>query len=159
MLVKTSEEKVLQENLGKISDMVNDMYGYKPIPRKAVLYFVKNKNQEYTDLLDAYNDASMGLKLIVQYETMANEKLTKALGLWKTAFAQSDLANNDARIDKDVALAIAFNMLEVNFATKNFTDGFATLDAMNKIELSKKETKRKEEFQNLFLELKKRKKN
>jgi len=159
MLVKTSEEKVLQENLGKISDMVNDMYGFKPIPRKAVLYFVKNKNQEYTDLLDAYNDASMGLKLIVQDETMANEKLTKALGLWKTAFAQSDLANNDARIDKDVALAIAFNMLEVNFATKNFTEGFATLDAMNKMELSKKETKRKEEFQNLFLELKKRNKN
>jgi len=101
----------------------------------------------------------MGLKLIVQDETMANEKLSKAIGLWKTAFAQSDLANNDARIDKDVALAIAFNMLEVNFATKNFTEGFATLDAMNKMELSKKETKRKEEFQNLFLELKKRNKN
>jgi len=157
MLIKTAEEKVLQDNLGKINDMVNNMYGYKPVPRKAVLYFVKNKNQEYTDLLDAYNDATMGLKMIVQDQQMANEKLQKALGLWKTAFTQADLANKDARIDQDVAIAIGFNMLEVNFATKNVTEGFAVLDAMNKMELSKKEQKRKEDFQTLFLELKKRK--
>ncbi len=100
----------------------------------------------------------MGLKLIVQDEEMANQKLNKALTLWKAAFAQADLANNDARIDKDVALAIAFNLLEVNFATKNVADGFATLEAMNKMELSKKETKRKEEYEMQFIELKKRKK-
>lgn len=159
MLVKTAEEKVLQNNLGKINDLVNSKYGYQPIPRKAVLYFVKNKDQKYTDILDAYNDASMGLKLIVQDETMANEKLQRALEKWKAAFAEADLTKKDARIDQNVAIAIGFNLLEVNFATKNITEGFSVIEAMNKMELSKKEKKRKDDFEMLFLELKKRKQN
>jgi len=157
MLIKTAEEKVLQANLNKINDMVNNMYGYRPIPRKCTLYYVKNKDQKYTDLLDAFNDASMGLKLIAQDEAMANVKLDKALKIWKAAFAETDLSSKDARIDKDVAIALGFNLLEVYFATKNVTDAFVTLDAMNKMELSKKEKKRKEEYEMLFLELKKRK--
>ncbi len=157
MLIKTTEEKIMQANLKKINDLVNSNYGYQPIPRKSVLYFVKNKDQKYTDLLDAFNDASMGLKLIVQDEAMATEKLTKALDKWKAAFAEMDLTDKNARIDQNVGIAIAFNLLEVNFATKKVMDGLSVLDSLNRMELSRKEKKRKEDFEMMFLELKKRK--
>ncbi len=157
MLIKTAEEKIMQANLAKINDLVNSKYGYQPIPRKAVLYFVKNKDQKYNDLMDAYNDASMGLKLIVQDEAMANEKLDRALGKWKAAFAEMDLSDKNARIDQNVAIAVGFNLLEVNFATKKVMDGLSVIEALNRMELSKREKKRKEDFEMLFIELKKRK--
>lgn len=157
--VKNAEEKVLQDNLSKIGNIINDMYGFKPLKRKGTLYFVKNKNGEYNDLMDAYNDASMGLKLLVKDETMAAEKLGKALTSWKTALSQADLANKDARIDKDVAIAVAFDILEVCLATADVTDAFPTLENMNKMDLSRREQKRKEEFEMAFIEMKKRKKN
>jgi hypothetical protein len=159
VFVKNAEEKILQENLTKIGNIINDMYGFKPVKRKGTLYFVKNKNGEYNDLMDAYNDASMGLKLLVKDETMAAEKLSKAMTSWKAALAQADYTNKDARIDKDVAIAIAFDIIEVCLATSNVTDAFPTLEAMNKMDLSRREQKRKEEFEMTFIDLKKRKKN
>lgn len=157
MFIKTAEEKCIQSNLAKINDLMNNMYGFKPMPRKAILYYVKNKDQEYTDLWEAFNDAKMGLKFISQDETMANEKLAKAIEKWKAAFLQADLTNKNARIDEDVAKAIGYNLLEVYFATKNTTEGFSIIESMNKMDLSKKEIRRKEEFELLYLELKKRK--
>jgi hypothetical protein len=109
--------------------------------------------------MDAYNDASMGLKLLVKDESMAAEKLGKALTNWKTALSQADYANKDARIDKDVAIAVSFDILEVCLATANVSDAFPTLESMNKMDLSRREQKRKEEFELAFIEMKKRKKN
>ena len=74
MLVKTYEEKILQENLIIINNIVNDKIGYKRVKRKIELSFVKSKDETYQDLLIAYNDASAGLKILIDDEINAKKK-------------------------------------------------------------------------------------
>ncbi len=156
LLVKTFEEKILQENLIFINNLVNDKIGYKRVNRKAELNYVKSKDETYQDLLIAYNDATAGLKLLVDDESSAKTKLNNAIDLWNKALLESDMKDKKARIDKDVTLAIYFNLLECYFATNNFAGSEKTINALNAIDLSSSKRKLKEDYEALFNDAKKR---
>ncbi len=66
MMKKTYEEKNMQDNLRLVNEMLNDKYGYGKVKRTALLYYVKSKNGEYSDLMSAYNDISSGLKILLE---------------------------------------------------------------------------------------------
>lgn len=156
MLVKTYEEKILQDNLNLINNLVNDKIGYKRVTRKVELSFVKSKDETYQDLLIAYNDASAGLKILIDDETNSKSKLDNAIQLWNKALLESDIKNKKARIDKDVTLAIYYNLLECYFATNDVANAEKTIASLNTMDLSSSKRKLKEDYEALINDLKKR---
>ena len=159
LLVKTSAEKVLQENLKFINTLLNDKYGFSKVKRTATLYYIKNDDALYQDMTTAFNEASSGLIMLQQDYTAAKGKLDKACGLWNAALKEADPNNKKARINKDVTLAIYFNLLEAYFAEGNVADGQNTLDKMNNINLSMSDRRTKIGYDMLFTELKGRQQN
>jgi hypothetical protein len=153
---KTYEEKILQENLTFINDLINNKYGFARINRKANLNFVKAKDEEYSDLMIAFNTAVSGLKLIVDDETTAKSKVLEAIAIWKKALETSDLSNKKARINTDVTISIYFNLLESFFAIGDANSGFLVIQKMNTLNLSTKERKLKDDYENSYNDLKKR---
>lgn len=156
MLIKTNEEKIFQNNLILINNVVNDKFGYKRTPRKVELYFVKSKDDTYKDLLIAFNDASAGLKLLIDDAAAAKAKLQSAIQSWNTALQESDIKNKKARIDKDVTISIYFNMLESFFALGDSVNAEKTIAALNGIDLSSSERKKKGDYEALINDMKKR---
>lgn len=155
-LVKTYEEKILQENLTLINNLVNDKIGFKRETRKTTLSYVKTKDEVYSDLLIAYNEALSGFKTIVDDEGSAKTKLLKANEAWNNALNESDPTNKKARIDKDVTLAIYFNLLESSFVMRDVSTADKIFATMNSMSLSNNERKQKEDYETLFNDLKKR---
>lgn len=155
-LVKTYEEKILQENLKFISDLVNDKIGYRRELRKTSLSYVKTKDETYRDLMIAYNDATSALKTLVDDEAGAKSKLSSAVEGWNNALKESDINNKKARIDKEVTTMIYFNLLEAYFAQRDAVNGEKTITALNALSLSNSDRKQKEAYEVLFNDLKKR---
>jgi len=155
MLVRTLEEKTFQSNLILINELVNDRFGYKNTLRKTELYYVKSKD-DYQDLLVAFNDASAGLKVLRDDPASAKAKLQSAIQAWNKALTESDVKNKKARIDKDVTVAICFNLLECYFALGDSVNADKTVAMLNTIDLSSGKRKQKEEYEALFNDLRKR---
>lgn len=155
-LVKTHEEKILQENLRFINELVNDLIGFRKVSRTTELNYVKAKGETYSDLMNAFNEASTGLKLLLDDPTAAASKLEKSIQQWETALKESNVADKKARIDKDVTIIICFNLLEVYFATANIEQGEKIIQMMNSISMSARERASKEAYELAFTDLKKR---
>jgi len=159
LLIKTNEEKVLQDNLRFINNMLNDKYGYSSIKKVATLYYIKNGDEGYTDLTTAFNEASSGLLMLQQDKISARAKLQKACDLWNTALKEVNMGDKKARINKDIALGIYFDLLETYFALGDAQGGEGTLEKLNTMSLANSDRKTKLDFDVLFAELKKRQQN
>jgi hypothetical protein len=156
LLIKTNEAKILQDNLTLINNLVNDKIGYKQTLRRTELYYVKSKDDTYKDLLVAFNDASAGLKILIDDPATAKAKLQSAAQAWNTALQESDVKNKKARIDKDVTIAICFNLLECYFALGDSANADKIVAQLNGIDMSSSKRKDKEDYEALFNDLKKR---
>ncbi len=152
-LIKINEEKILQENLTFLNSLVNDKFGFGLMKRNTSLSYVKNRSEEYTDLTTAFNEASTGLTMLGLDATNAKVKLQKAIAIWNTALQESDVNNKKARIDKEVTIAICFNMLETFFALSNVSDGIGVISRLNGFNLSGSERQRKNNYELLFADL------
>ncbi|MDB5158129.1 MAG: hypothetical protein JWR50_2836, partial [Mucilaginibacter sp.] len=129
------------------------------VPRTATLYYIKNDDVNYHDLTTAFNEASSGLIMLQQDYTTAKSKLNGACNLWNNALKEADPNNKKARINKDITLAIYFNLLEAYFAEGNVTGGQITLDKLNTVNLSMSDRRIKIGYDMLFSELKSRQQN
>lgn len=156
LLVKTREEQLFQDNLIFINDLINDKIGYQSTERSATLYYVKAKDDTYKDLLIAYNEASSGLKLLIDNNESANTKINNAVTAWQAAMLESNPSDKKARIDKDVTIAICFNLLECYFALGNTNAADAIFNQLNGMSLSYGERQRKDDMESAFNDLKKR---
>ena len=157
MLVKSTEEALLKENLKFLNHLVNDRIGYENTNRATTLDYVKSKNDSHTDVMEAYNNATVGLKSLTSNESLAKQKLTAAVDAFKAILTESDVYDKKARIDKDVTVAIYFDLLECYFALRNTTDAEATLKSLGQLDLSNRDKKQKEKFEALFMDLVNRK--
>lgn len=155
-LVKSFEEKILQENLIFINKLVNDKFGFIKDLRSTNLSFVKSKEDLYNDLLTAYNEGVIGFKTLVEDPASAIKKLEHAAEIWQNALIESDLENRKARIDKEVTTMIYFNLLETYFALKESENVDKLLGNLNTISLSNSDRKLKETYELLNVDLKKR---
>jgi hypothetical protein len=156
-MLKTMEDKILQDNLTAINHMVNDRIGFEKTDRKTEIFFVKSKNESHNDILDAYNAATLGFKLFGTSEEQGTLKLNEAINLWKTALLESEIDNKKARIDKDVTIALYYNLLEAYFVLRNTTDADGILTTMGRMDLSNRDKKDLEKYNELYLNLKLRK--
>jgi hypothetical protein len=157
LMIKTNEEKVLQENLKFITALVNDKFGNGKKERKGELYYVKEKGDEYADLITAFNDASSGFNLLDKDPVTATAKLRQAVATWQTALKESNPSDKKARIDKDVTIAVCFNLLEAFLGLGEPVPALSVLQQMNSLSLSGGERKTRDEFELIFTDLKKRK--
>jgi hypothetical protein len=155
-LVKTYEEKIIQENLAFIGDLVNDRIGYKKTNRTGNLSYVKSKDDLYSDVLMAYNEATSALKSLVDDEVGSKAKLMKTAQTYQTVLQESDLNDKKARIDKEVTTMIYFNLLEIYFATRDAEAAEKTISALNMLSLSNGDRKDKEAYEKTIADLKKR---
>jgi hypothetical protein len=152
--VKAMEDKCLQENLKAINHMVNDRIGFERTDETFELYFVKSKNESHNDILDAYNAATLGFKMLATNEAQGKAELDKAITIWKKALEESDLENKKARIDKDVTIAIYVNLLEAYFALRNTKEADVILQTLGRMDLSNRDKKQVEAYQKAYLDLK-----
>lgn len=155
LLIRTTEEKTLQENLTYLNKILNEKFGFYKEKRKTTLYFVKDKKAEYTDLTTAFNEATSALTLLAADSITAKINLQHAIDLWEKALATSDVNDKKARIDKDVTIAICLNLLEVYYALKNYQAGLQVMQKLNTINLSYSDRIRKNEYDNVYNDLKK----
>jgi hypothetical protein len=159
LMIKTNEEIILQRNLKYIDSLVNDKIGYGNVERKARIYYVKEKGDDYADLVGAFNTASSGFTLFNKDPETAKKDLQNAITAWTTALKESDPSNKKARIDKDVTIAIYFNLLETYLALGEENEASASLQKLNAMSLSSSERTDKAEFEMLFADMRKRKQN
>jgi len=155
-MVKTNEEKILQENLKLINELVNDRIGFRRTLRKTELNYVKSKDETYADLMTAFNETSSGLKMLLDDKNAASTKIQKSIQLWEAALTESDVANKKARIDKEVTIITCFNLLEAYFASGMVAEGEEIFQTMNSISLSSTERQSKEAYEADFTDMKKR---
>lgn len=156
LLISTYEEKVLQDNLLFIQNLVNDRIGYKHQDRSISLSYVKEKKGVYTDLLVAFNNLSAGLKLLIDDELASEEKLKKSIAIYEEALDESDMNDKKARINKNISYAVFFNLLECYFATEKLDKAESILTNLNSLPLSGAQRKLKEEYESLINETRKR---
>lgn len=156
LLISTYEEKVLQDNLLFIQNLVNDRIGYKHQDRSISLSYVKDKKGVYTDLLVAFNNLSAGLKLLIDDELASEEKLKKSIAIYEEALDESDMNDKKARINKNISYAVFFNLLECYFATEKLDKAESILTNLNSLPLSGVQRKLKEEYESLINETRKR---
>ncbi len=155
-IVQKFEEQILQNNLRLIGDLVNDRIGFKPTERVGKLFYVKSKDDTYSDLMKAFNEASSAFNQITDDEDGASAKLLGVVELYQKALTESDLTNKKARIDKDVTSMIYFNLMEIYFALKDVAAAESTLALFNGLDLSNADRKDKDVYEKLILDLKKR---
>jgi hypothetical protein len=155
-LVQLFEEKIVQDNLKFIGDLVNDRIGFKLTERVGKLAYIKSKDDTYSDLMRAFNEGTSALQNLKDDEVAASTKLLDVIQTYKKALSESDLANKKARIDKDVTTMIHFNLLEIYFALKDVTSTESTLSELNGLDLSTSDRKEKEVYVKQILDLKKR---
>ncbi|MEZ4922283.1 MAG: hypothetical protein R2780_03855 [Crocinitomicaceae bacterium] len=108
-------EKYARSNAFKVlNETVNDKCGF-PVKSSTIEVFTikKHKKHTYDDLTNAYTIASQGYQMIAQSKdrSKAKGKLNEAITIWKKALTESNVNDNDARInDKGTA------MLQCNIA-------------------------------------------
>ena len=153
-VLKQMEDKCLQDNLKVINHMVNDRIGYERTEETFELNFVKSKNESHNDLLDAFNAANLGFKMLGTNEAQGAMKLNEAIGIWNKALEESDIDNKKARIDKDITIAIYFNLLEAYFALRNTAAADEILKTMGRMDISNREKKQREAYEQAYIDLK-----
>ena len=153
-VVKSMEDKCLQENLKAINHMVNDRIGFERTDKTFELSYVKSKKESHNDILDAYNAATLGFKMLGTNEAQGKAELDKAIVVWKKALEESEIDNKKARINKDVTIAIYFNLLEAYFALRNTTEADAILQTMGRMDISNRDKKQREAYEQAYIDLK-----
>ncbi len=156
MLIKSTEEKIFQQNLTFINNLVNERIGFQPVKRNTKIFYIKEKGETYQDLLAAYNDATSGMKLLSSNPSEGKAKIENAVKLWDAALVESKPEDKKARIDRDVTIMICFDLLESFFALRLPEKAEGIINRLNILKLNYEDKKVKEEYEALFLDLKKR---
>ncbi|HET8810470.1 MAG TPA: hypothetical protein VFM65_09435 [Flavobacteriaceae bacterium] len=132
----------------EIEKYINDEFGYIPVAAKITIAYPKNNRREYDALekvkikaVSAYRKLNKGATLQT-WERVGTE-LGEVQGIWRSELAKADYNEKKARINKEVAKMIFFNLLRVQISLKNKKQAEATLSKMQDklldLELSNRE--------------------
>lgn len=147
------ETKIMEQNLTRINELINDEIGYRKINRVVLLNYVKDKNGEYSDLTSAYELCSDGYKLLLSNETEAKKKISSAVEKWNNSLKESSLTDKKARIDKDISIAIYFNLIESYLILRDPVNAQKNLDMVRSLYESLNSYE-KSEYQNYLVWIK-----
>jgi len=154
-LIKNLEEKMLQKNLNFINSRVNDLYGYGLEERKVEISYAKG--EEYIDLMQAFNEFSSAVSMLENNEKEGLEAINHPIEVWEKNFAQYVPNTKKAHIDEDLAIILAFNLLEGYFLRREDDKMTMLISKLNSMSLSNNKRKIKTTYDLILTDLKKRK--
>lgn len=108
------QKDVINKVVGNLNTMLANDLGYPVRSRTTEIYTAKDRNFDYTDLLEAYQSAQDGLLQLSsdRDKGAALEYLGKAVTQYNTILGQSDVNDKKARINKKVTAAMYCNIAE-----------------------------------------------
>jgi hypothetical protein len=154
-LKKNIEEKLLQRNLRYLDSLVNDLYGYGLEYREVELSYAKG--DEYTDLVQAFNEASSALLQLENDENAGFQALNHPIEIWEKTLAEYVPGVKKQRVDDDLAIALSFNLLEAYFLRREDAKMQDLIQKLNGMSLSSNRRKLKASYDMMLSDLKKRK--
>lgn len=140
--IENLEVTSVDNGLKIIQNLLNSDYAFKKIKRETIIYQIKDKKQDYTDMATAYLALVEGYNgLTEDYEKKeAKVKIQEAITIYEKALTESDMKNKKARINEEVTLAIYVNLMEAYIwmdeyaKAKTMYAKFSTFDAPKRFE-------------------------
>lgn len=127
------ERQSVRESMAKANNFINDKHGYAQINRTYDVEFVKNKKGEFDDLASAKDLALESYKNFQGGENSAS--LLEAVEIWKKAYAEADLEDRKARINKKVTISLLLNIINACLVTENPTEAATYFTALKNIKV------------------------
>ncbi len=132
----------VDNGLKVIQNLLNSDYAFKKTKRETIIYQIKDKKQDYTDMATAYLALVEGYNgLSEDYEKKdAKVKIQEAIAIYEKALTESDMKNKKARINEEVTLAIYVNLMEAYIWVDEYAKAktmyakFSTFDAPKRFE-------------------------
>ncbi|AGC78289.1 hypothetical protein DDD_3162 [Nonlabens dokdonensis DSW-6] len=126
------EKNNVNKIMNHISNYINEEFGFIPVQSSITIEFPKNKKRKYDILENAKIKAISAyrkLKKDVSGETRqrAIDELIAVREIWKSELAKIDYANKKALMNKEVAVMIFYNLLQVDISLKDKVQAEETL--------------------------------
>ena len=131
--MQSVERQSVRESLRKANTFINSKYGYSQIEREYDVEFVKNKKGEFDDLESAKDLALASYKNFEGGEN--SESLLEAVEIWKKAYAESDLEDRKARINKKVTISVLLNLINAALVTEQPAEAATYFTALKNIKV------------------------
>nr|WP_321222570.1 hypothetical protein [uncultured Psychroserpens sp.] len=128
------EKNNVKKIMTNISTYLNEEFGFIPVASSVTIEFPKNKKREYDVLENAKIKAISAfrkMKKDASGETRqrAIDELIAVRDIWKAELAKVDYNDKKALMNKDVAIMIFYNLLQVDISLKDKTQAEETLAA------------------------------
>lgn len=104
------DTRVVEDQMIAIGREINMKYGYPIISKGLNIYTAKSRKHTYKDYISAFDKAQIGYKSILNEPQKANQKLSKAVSIWRTALKESNQENKKARINLKITYATYINI-------------------------------------------------
>jgi hypothetical protein len=145
-ILRRLENDVVEGNLKIINEYLNSQFGFQKRKRNTTLYTVEAKKFEYPEHQQAHEFAQAGYQLMISDPAAAKLKLAEAIKLWEKAMTESNPADNKSRINQNVSIATAFNLVEACIWSNNYSQAENWLNKIGGMEPSKKEREMVEDY-------------
>lgn len=128
---KSNVKKIMTD----IGTYINEEFGFIPVTSSVTIEFPKNKKREY-DILE-----NAKIKAISAYRKMKKDassetreraiaELIAVRDLWKSELLKVDYRDKKATMNKDVAIMIFYNLMQVDISLKDKVQAEETLDML-----------------------------
>lgn len=130
---KTNVNKIMVE----IEKYINNEFGYIPMATQITIAYPKNNRREYDALEKAKIKAISAYRKLNEQATLqtwerVRAELAEVQKIWRSELAKADYQEKKARINKDIAKMIFFNLLRVEISLKNKDRAETTLAEMQR---------------------------
>lgn len=132
--MKNVEKQTIDDILVEINDYINNNYGFSKIDTEIEVRYVKNKDDEYTDVEGAMKSTVSGYKQIE--EDMENNDLLDGIEAGEKILEEFNPDDRKARVNNKVAVAVLFNLLQVSTYTNNFDAAKTYLSQLEDLKLN-----------------------
>nr|WP_321227891.1 hypothetical protein [uncultured Psychroserpens sp.] len=125
---KNNVKKIMKD----IGTYINEEFGFIPVTSRITIEFPKNKKREYDVLENAKIKAISAFRKMKEDASgetreRAISELVAVREIWKSELAKVDYSDKKALMNKDIAIMIFYNLLQVDVSLKDKAQAEATL--------------------------------
>jgi hypothetical protein len=130
-------EKALVENLKKLNNQLNNDFAFRKIKYETDVWVAEGKKFDYTDMNKAFETIMMAYNQLDDNtdKTALKEKAMEAIKAWETIYAEADLKDKKARINREIAGAILLNIAEAYMWIDEFSKAEETLTKLQTLDM------------------------
>ncbi|HEX8268282.1 MAG TPA: hypothetical protein VF581_00205 [Flavobacterium sp.] len=147
------EKQIVENTMLQVNSYLNNLYGFEPIRKEMLIYYVKNKKKDYNDLEEAKDLAVSGYDNYSRNVAEASKDLQSAMAGWEAVLKLADYADKKARIDEKVATKVLSNLINTAFVLDDFPKAQLYINQYKALKLNFSERENLEEFQRIYRDL------